>query len=485
MRPLRLTLLNAGALVLFAVVVLVVVNVARAAALERSLDNDLQTQAEQVNRLNLSSDTEAALAVAVSISAAEYDLPLVYLQAADGSGVVLARSETLGRRLLPVDAERVRRALRGDAWLETVTLDAQPMRLYTAPLWMSVGTGAPRVTGIIEAARVIDPSAGRELGALLIGTIVTALMAVPLALASGAVMTRSALAPLNRFVTTLRAINDAKDLGIRVVLTPQPAYQAIARLAQEFNSMLARLETAAQRVEGVLMAQRRFVADASHELRTPLTSLRGNIDLLRADLDPHVTTEHRAILSDMQAEAARMGRLVNDLLLLADADSGRHLVLEHIDLTVVVQQAVRSARRLRSDVDLRVRNSASPSSVWVCGNRDRLAQVLLILLDNALKFSPPRSLVDLEIDADERDGRPGVTIRVTDRGPGVAPDERELIFERFYRSDRARAGEGAGLGLAIARWIVEEHAGALGVQSAAGGGSTFVLWLPSTTDPTI
>jgi signal transduction histidine kinase len=116
----------------------------------------------------------------------------------------------------------------------------------------------------------------------------------------------------------------------------------------------------------------------------------------------------------------------------------------------------------------------------VCGDADRLTQVVLILLDNALKFSPSGSAVQLHVGAAERGERAGVQVHVTDSGPGIASEEHERIFERFYRSDRARGDSGTGLGLAIARWIVQEHQGALEVEPTHGpGGATFSLWLPN------
>jgi signal transduction histidine kinase len=120
---------------------------------------------------------------------------------------------------------------------------------------------------------------------------------------------------------------------------------------------------------------------------------------------------------------------------------------------------------------------------WVAGDPDRLEQVLLILLDNALKVTPARGIVRVRLQPSTRGHHDGTELRVTDMGPGVAPEERERIFERFYRSERSRTGQGAGLGLAIARWIVDEHAGTLVVDDSAKDGAAFVLWLPWTSAP--
>jgi signal transduction histidine kinase len=480
-RPLRLTGLHACVLLAFAVAVLAMASVIYEVALQRSLDGTLESRADEISRFNIAWDAERGRVAVVDLERRASSLPILYVQAADRDGVVLARSDSLGAQVLPADQARLARVLTGEAWLEELSVDGLWLRMYAAPLRIQSTEGAPEVAGIVEVARPLDPSAGREIAAIGVAVAVAAALAAPLALAAGALMTRSALAPLDGFIGTVRAISDRGDLGLRVEPGPRTPYPEIARLADEFNRMLARLQVAAQRVDDVLDAQRRFVADASHELRTPLTSLRGNIQLLREEPVPGAPAEHLSILADMDAEAARMTRLVGDLLLLAEADAGRHLVLEPVDVASIVRRASRAARVLRDDVALEVQ-VVSASGLWVCGDPDRLTQVVLILLDNALKFSPPGGTVTLRGFDAQRDGRSGVQVQVADRGPGVAPAERELIFERFYRSDRSRRAGGAGLGLPIARWIVHEHQGTLELDSTVESGATFSVWLPS-TDP--
>jgi signal transduction histidine kinase len=211
--------------------------------------------------------------------------------------------------------------------------------------------------------------------------------------------------------------------------------------------------------------------------------LRGNIHLLREDPALTGDDEQRAILSDMAADTSRMSRLVNDLLLLAEADAGQHLELEDVNIRPLVFGLVRSVRWMREDVELRV-DVAPGAPTWVRGDADRLTQVLLVLLDNALKFSPSSGRVDLSVSAAPRSGQAGLLIRVVDEGPGVEPTERDRIFERFYRADSARHGEGSGLGLAIARWIVHEHHGTLALEDdGRAQGASFTVWLPSTQPP--
>jgi len=303
---------------------------------------------------------------------------------------------------------------------------------------------------------------------------------VIVALAAGWMLARTALHPIDRLAQTADAIGAARDFGRRVPVA-EARQDEIGRLAMAFNRMLGELQQAHDQVATALVAQRRFVADASHELRTPLATLRGNIDLLRqilADLgDPDAT--EAIILDDVSAEAERMSRLVADLLLLAQADAGQHLTLRPVDLTEVAREAARTARLLRDDV--LVEASDLPDGLMVLGHADRLRQVFLILLDNAVKHIPPGGRVALaatRLTLSATTGAPIAVIRVTDSGPGIPEAEHARIFERFYRAPGTRSGEGAGLGLAIARWIVEEHHGAILVDSAPGSGSTFTVQLP-------
>jgi signal transduction histidine kinase len=211
--------------------------------------------------------------------------------------------------------------------------------------------------------------------------------------------------------------------------------------------------------------------------------MRGNVDLLRqmiADLGGG-TSQETAILDDVSLEAERMSRLVADLLLLAQADAGQHLRLRTIDVSQVAGDAARTARLLRDDV--LVEATGLPGDLWVQGHADRLRQVMMILLDNAVKHSPPGGRVTLAAKRVERDGRASVAIRVSDEGLGIPTAEQPRIFERFYRAPGARSGEGTGLGLAIGRWIVEEHQGSIELASEPGQGATFTVWLPAVEAP--
>jgi signal transduction histidine kinase len=295
-------------------------------------------------------------------------------------------------------------------------------------------------------------------------------------------LARTALHPIDRLAHVADAIGAARDFGKRVPVAGRRPDE-IGRLSMAFNRMLGELQEAHEVVARALVAQRRFVADASHELRTPLATLRGNVDLLRqmlADVGDSDTAE-TAILDDVSAEAERMSHLVADLLLLAPADAGQHLTLRPTDLTPVARDAARAARLLRDEVQ--VETADLPPDLWVRGHADRLRQVLMILLDNAVKHTPPGGQVHLTAERAAAAGVDGIAVRVADDGPGIALEAQPRIFERFYRAPGSRSGEGTGLGLAIARWIMDEHQGTISVASTPGSGATFTVWLPAIAGP--
>jgi signal transduction histidine kinase len=234
--------------------------------------------------------------------------------------------------------------------------------------------------------------------------------------------------------------------------------------------MLEQVEAANQQLTVALDAQRRFVADASHELRTPLTTIRGNAGLLTQG--PAVTEDVRAAAAhDIASESERMSRLVEHLLTLAQADAGQHLELAPISLRPLIDSVCRQAQAIHGD---RQFHNVGLTDATIEGDADASVQLLWILVDNAVKFTKPGGSVELglrQLDAK-------ALITVADDGTGIPPDDLERIFERFYQADPARTNRGAGLGLSIARWIVEEHHGAMSVRNNTGPGCTFTVSLP-------
>jgi signal transduction histidine kinase len=230
--------------------------------------------------------------------------------------------------------------------------------------------------------------------------------------------------------------------------------------------MLARLET-------LFQAQQRLVADVSHELRTPLTTIQGNLDLLRRGAADDLITRGEA-LRTIGDQTTRMRRLINDLLLLAQADAGLKLRLQPVELDTLLLEVYREAQVMAQSQGVSVRLGAEDQAL-VQGDGDRLRQLLLNLVDNAIKYTSAGGQVTLGLS--RSDGWAQVT--VSDTGVGIAAEDLPHIFERFYRADRSRGRSGgSGLGLSIAEWIAQAHGGRIQVTSQVGKGSTFTVWLP-------
>lgn len=277
--------------------------------------------------------------------------------------------------------------------------------------------------------------------------------------------------PLERIADAARAVGE-ENLDARIPLVSTDA--ELRDVTAILNQMLARLEAAFQTQRQLIAAQRRFVADASHELRSPLSNLRGTVEVaLRRDRS---SDEYQETLTVALAEIERLSRLVNDLLTLSRFDTGQGaLTAAPCDVAQLVHEsvAVHRPRAEEKQVQLLL-DAAAP--VQVTGDADRLREVIDNLLDNALRYAPPRSAVNVAVGED----RGGVRVSVQDAGPGLSPEDQARVFERFYRADgsRARASGGLGLGLAIANAIAQAHHGRLSVQSAPGRGATFALHLP-------
>lgn len=272
-----------------------------------------------------------------------------------------------------------------------------------------------------------------------------------------------ALRPIVRMVQTGKAIAQSHDFTRRIDVPPRQ--DELGNLAGTFNSMLESLEVAYR-------SQQRFVADASHELRAPLTAIQANLDLLRRHQEMPEQDKEEA-LAEAEREAARLTRLVADLLVLARADAGGSLKRHPVDLDSVVLEAFRAARQLAQGQQLTLEPF---EPLRIHGDEDRLKQVVLILLDNALKYTPPDGQVTLGLRRQETRAE----ILVQDTGMGIAPEDLSQVFERFYRADKARGHDpgGTGLGLSIARWIVEQHGGEITLQSQPGQGTLATVSFP-------
>jgi two-component system OmpR family sensor kinase len=300
---------------------------------------------------------------------------------------------------------------------------------------------------------------------LLVGGVVLLLVA-----AAARYVVRVGLRPLEGIGETAGAIA-AGDLTRRV--EPTDERTEVGRLGLALNAMLAQIEEAFEERRASESRLRRFVADASHELRTPLTSIRGYAELFRRGAESRPEDLEKS-MARIEAEASRMGILVDDLLLLARLDQGRPLEREPFDLARVVAEAIESARAVEPDRPFDLETEATAEML---GDEGRLRQVLDNLFDNVRVHTAAGTPVHVRVAREDGD----VLLSVHDEGPGLSTDEEAKAFERFYRGDpvRSRRTGGAGLGLSIAAAIVEAHRGTMTASSPGGLGARFDVRLPA------
>ena len=291
------------------------------------------------------------------------------------------------------------------------------------------------------------------------------------ALLVGSWIARRALEPVDQIITEVREITDGRSLHRR--LAEPMVKDELGRLAATLNQMMSRLEQS-------FMALRRFTADASHELKTPLTVLRAGVE--RAITSPQLAPETLAVLEETLLEIKRMTELVDALLTLARADEGiAPLHRERLDLRAIVEETRETGELLAEEAGVHIEVGTPPEAVILEVDGQRFRQLVLNLLTNAVKYTPRGGRVRVQLGQD--DGR--VTLTVADTGVGIALGDLPHIFDRFWRADsaRTRTGEraGAGLGLAICKWIAEAHGGHIEVASRPGRGPTFTVTLPRST----
>jgi len=389
-----------------------------------------------------------------------FGAPDVFLQVVGPDGAPIARSASLGERVLPIpDAAR-----RGE--VVEARVGGRPLFLTAAPL------DAGRQI-VVARSPMTTYGALRTLRNLLTGVITAA---VALTALTSWLYARGALRPIGQVVTAARSVRDSRDLSRRV--PPRSAGDEVGRLVETFNEMLAELEIAYQSLDDSNQRLRQFLADCSHELRAPLARIRSTVDVLARLDEPDTgdTAFRSRALADVAADTDRMARMVRQLLILARADAGATIERRPVRLADVVDAACRQAGRMSNGVTLRLPDDDGLADAIVLGDADHLEQAVLILLDNAFKYTPPPGQVHVR--ARREDGH--ARIDITDTGLGVPPEDRTKIFERFYRGRNASTATGTGLGLAIASWIATQHGGTIELHTTPGDGSTFSLRLPMT-----
>ncbi len=373
-------------------------------------------------------------------------------------GQITLQSANITTRDIPLSQTAMDSALQNRGTLETVRFNEEiPIRLLSYPI--RHGDTLVNIVRVGASLRPGEDMLSRLMFVLVIGSP----LAVAVSMLGGWFLAGRALRPVDSITLAARRIAGG-DLTQRIHTTSK---DEIGRLASTFNDMIARLETSIRQT-------RQFSADASHELRTPLTIIKGEAELaLRKPRAPNV---YREVLESNLEEIDHMSRIVEELLFLWRADLGEVTMASNpVQLDTLMQeihsQAVALGQERRVDTTLEhVEPVQAPGDEW------RLRELLLNVVDNAVKYSPPGGTVRLRLTAT----RDQAMILVRDDGIGIAREEQRVIFDRFYRTDaaRAHAPNGTGLGLSICKWIVEAHRGAIEVESAVGKGSCFTISLP-------
>ena len=331
------------------------------------------------------------------------------------------------------------------------------LRVLNAPLIID-----GRSIGTLQAASSLDVvDAAREVLLYIMG--IATVVAVLLAAFGSWLAVGRALIPLDAITETVEQINRADDLARRVPYDG-PEADEIGSMIEAFNQTLERLET-------LFTSQQRFLADVSHELRTPLTVIKGNVDLMR-----RMKSLDEESLTSIDQEAGRLTRLVGGLLLLAQAESGSvSLNIKPVELDTLLLEVFQEMKVLAGEkIKLHL---TEIDQIQVNGDRDRLKQVLLNLVGNAIQYTPQGGDVFLSLGIVAEQAR----LIIRDTGPGIPAEDLPHIFERFYRAEKSRTRgktTGFGLGLSIAHWIIEKHGGRIEVDSKEIQGTTFCIWLP-------
>jgi two-component system, OmpR family, sensor kinase len=328
-----------------------------------------------------------------------------------------------------------------------------------------------RIAGYVQYGRSeqhIDSTVDR-LWLLIAAGVLGATLLASLA---GLAIARRAMRPISSLTTTARRIADTGDPSGHM---PVPRVDdEVGELARTLEQMLRSLDAARSEREAALKKQRAFVADASHELRTPLTSILANLELLQASLEDPGQEEERVMVDSALRSSGRMSRLVTDLLLLARADTGRLAARTRCNLAEIAGNAAAEVAPTIGERELRIDNDRP---LPVDGNPDELHRMILNLLDNAIRHTPPGAAIELRL----RAAGGAAVVEVADDGPGVPPELREQIFDRFVRGDGpadTAARGGSGLGLAIVRAVAGSHGGSVAATESESGGALFRIRLP-------
>jgi len=418
-------------------------------------DDDLESQVEDLQKFFATQKTDSFAGLQAEFATSYADHAGDYLQVYAGDGRWAYQSKFLkAHPLAPAEPMHMARPVFEDRWLDGIPLRFAVQRFELNGHSYAVQTGVP-------IADLLDTLAMFRL--YLLGFAPLLLMG---AATGGYWLSRRALAPVDAIVGTARQIGGS-NLNSR--LEQLDTGDELQRLSDTLNQMLDRIEAAFRRVT-------EFTADASHELRTPVALIRTEAELaLRRSRGE---AQYQEALQHILQEAERTSGLIEQLLALARADSGREsLKMQPVNVHDVLRDVVESWRRVAAISNLEFRDGLGAAEIFVVADENAIRRVANILLDNAFKYTASGGAVELALELRNDAG----LITVRDTGAGIATEEQSKIFGRFYRVDKARNREtqGAGLGLSIAQWIVQQHGGVIHVESELGHGATFTVELPA------
>jgi heavy metal sensor kinase len=399
-----------------------------------------------------------------------------FIQVLDESGNIGRKSENLKNVQLPISLHALKNASKGLVTFETNrSFENTPLRIITFPLVEN-----NHATKIVQVASSLE-EVEEALNTLFIILVITVPLALMVASLGGQFLAHKALKPVDHITQTARMIT-SQNLNQRII--PPKVKDEISRLIETFNEMISRLDQSFRQIK-------QFSSDASHELKTPLTILKGEVEvMLRKERTPQ---EYQQTLKSNLEEINRMSQIVEDLLILSKADTGDiRLNKGDISLTEILNEVVAQMDMLAKSKRLHLSTSNHHQDIHIFGDALRIRELFINLIENGIKYTEEGGsihialqkenelLVGNPLDRMKREKEEFAKIIVSDTGIGIAKEDQEKIFDRFFRVDKARSREqgGSGLGLSICKWIVEAHQGEIKVESELGKGSSFIIILP-------
>ena len=399
-----------------------------------------------------------------------------FIQVLDESGNIGRKSDNLKNVQLPISLNALKNASKGLITFETNrSFENAPLRIITFPV-----SEKNHINKIVQVASSLE-DVEDALNTLLLILIIAVPLALLVASLGGQFLASKALKPVDHITQTARMIT-SQNLNQRI--NPPKVKDEISRLVETLNEMISRLDRSFRQVK-------QFSTDASHELKTPLTILKGEVEVaLRKERVPH---EYEQVLKSNLEEINRMSQIVEDLLLLSRADSGEiRLNKENMNLNEILNEVVAHVNVLAQSKNLRIETSNHHEEIHIFGDPLRIRALFLNLIENGIKYTEEGGSIHILLTKDTlvQDGKQSgraqgeqgefVKVIVSDTGIGIAREDQERIFDRFFRVDKARSREqgGSGLGLSICKWIVEAHRGKIEVESELGKGSSFIIKLP-------